>query len=78
MRETLLAFLHDTTLAVGVVNGVHTLFSPGGGVLSGCVESRAGREGRLRGLAPWPTPGTLHWEGIGGRGRALMDVCMVG
>lgn len=78
MRETLLAFLHDTTLAVGVVNGVHTLFSPGGGVLSGCVESRGRQRGQAERFGPAAHARHSPLGGIGGRGRALMDVCMVG
>lgn len=55
-HETLWA-LHDTTLAVGAVNGVHTLFSSAVEWWVGVWRAVTGSDWRLRGSALWPTLG---------------------
>lgn len=55
-HETLWA-LHDTTLALGAVNGVHTLFSSAVEWWVGVWRAVTGSDWRLRGSALWPTLG---------------------
>lgn len=63
-----LSAVHDTTLAVGAVSGVHTLLSPRWRAEWVCGEPWPTEKGRLRDWALWPTSGALHWEGEGSNG----------